>query len=574
MEENRKNIFVSNLILGGGAAGVQMGFFFQRDLPNDYLILEKSDHVGSFFSVYPVKRELISFNKKNSIFRKGEIIPSDPELESEYEWETVDEINLRWDWNSLLSDSYEMPFTDYSQDLYPTADDLVKYLNDFATRYNLKIEFGVEVCKVSKSPETGHFILDCVRKAEDNTFEAVVYESERLFVGTGTGRPYYPNIKGISLIDECYENMAEIREKAPDYYKGKIVLILGKGNSAFEIADYLLEDVSLIHLASPDTIRFAWSSRFAGNVRANHLKILDLYQLKLLQGVLDCVVKEIKRLDDKFVVRIEYTHADGEEEEIIYDHVIRCTGFQFDFTIFDDETIPIDTCINGRYPRMDSIWGAENVEGMYFIGTTMQVRDFRKSSSAFLDGFRYNVRSLYYLVRSKYYDYELKHENLKLDPRIISLFLLDRICHTSALWTQFGYLCDVLVIRKEEGSVKYYYELPKDYVTEDSQFKDEDHYYVITFEWGPWNGNIFAIERHPDHEMANTNVFLHPIIRRYSGSENIDTFHLLEDLFGMYSQKWYPKVYQKRSGRTPKQYHEEEHEKPLYEFFCRHLSNH
>src|SRR5205807_924269 len=103
------------LIIGAGPAGLQLAYFLERS-GHDYVALESDHEIGSFWRHYPRSRRLISFNRVHSIY-------TDPELQ------------LRWDWNSLLTDGYEAPFREYSQRLYPHAEEMRRYLQDFARRY-------------------------------------------------------------------------------------------------------------------------------------------------------------------------------------------------------------------------------------------------------------------------------------------------------------------------------------------------------------------------------------------------------------------------------------------------------
>src|SRR5438477_12085294 len=100
------------LIIGAGPSGLQMGYFLEKNGLR-YMILEAGDSAGTFFKKFPRHRKLISSNKVSTGFNNTEL-------------------NLRWDWNSLLSDSDEMLFKHYSKRYFPPADDLVRYLNDFA----------------------------------------------------------------------------------------------------------------------------------------------------------------------------------------------------------------------------------------------------------------------------------------------------------------------------------------------------------------------------------------------------------------------------------------------------------
>ncbi|MEM7127313.1 MAG: NAD(P)-binding domain-containing protein [Chloroflexota bacterium] len=531
------NVYHDYLVIGAGPAGIQLGYFLEQN-HHDYLILEAQDSAGSFFEKFPRTGTLISFNKVHNIYDDPEIL-------------------LRWDWNSLLTDDYSFQFKEYSKKFYPESKELVQYLGDFAENYRLKIQYNTKISQIRKEVD-GTFVL---RDMAGNT-----YGCQSLIIATGFGKEYIPAIPGIELVTESYGTVS----MDPNDFAGQRVLIVGKGNSAYEIADNILDTAALIHLASPQTTRFAWNTRHPGHLRANYTRILDSYQLKLLHGALDCTINEISMEDGKYVAQVAYVHADGEVEEIIYDRVIRCTGFSFNRAIFDSTCMP-DLVIDDRFPALTGSWESVNVPGMFFAGTLMQPRDFQRAGSAFIDGFRYNIRTLYHLLNKRYQGEPLPSQGLPLNVETISQAIQHRACRTSALWTQFGYLCDVMTVDEESQKAQYYEELPVDYVLTESEFRDHPHYYTITFEWGPWDGDVFAIQRHPNHETAYTNAFLHPIIRRYSGTTLMAEHHILEDLFGMYSFEGTANVYRTRSGRSMAQYHAEEHDQPLRDFLVAQL---
>jgi protoporphyrinogen oxidase len=95
------------LVIGAGPAGLQLGYFLER-AGRDYQILEAGPAPGTFFQTFPRHRRLISINKPHTGW-------TDPEL------------NLRTDWNSLLSDHEDLLFTRYSERYFPAADDLLRY---------------------------------------------------------------------------------------------------------------------------------------------------------------------------------------------------------------------------------------------------------------------------------------------------------------------------------------------------------------------------------------------------------------------------------------------------------------
>ena len=107
------------LIIGAGPAGLQLGYFLAR-AGRAYQILEAGPAPGMFFRTFPRHRRLISNNKPHTGC-------DDPEM------------NLRMDWNSLLSEDPRLLFTRYTERYFPDADDLVRYLRDFAEGFQLRI---------------------------------------------------------------------------------------------------------------------------------------------------------------------------------------------------------------------------------------------------------------------------------------------------------------------------------------------------------------------------------------------------------------------------------------------------
>lgn len=122
------------IVVGAGPAGLQMAYFLQK-AGRRYVVYEAQSKAATFFENHPRHGRLISLNKKNNIFEE-------------------DEFNMRHDWNSLLSDDKEMRFTKYSDDLYPQAKDLHRYLNDFAQNFDMNIEYNVRVTNINKTNST------------------------------------------------------------------------------------------------------------------------------------------------------------------------------------------------------------------------------------------------------------------------------------------------------------------------------------------------------------------------------------------------------------------------------------
>ena len=118
------------LVVGAGPAGLQAGYYLQQAGQN-YLIVEAGAAAGTFFDRFPRHRKLISINKVHTGW-------SDPELK------------LRTDWNSLLSDEHSPLFTAVTPRYFPAAEDLVRYLADFACQHRLAIQYQTRIAEIDR----------------------------------------------------------------------------------------------------------------------------------------------------------------------------------------------------------------------------------------------------------------------------------------------------------------------------------------------------------------------------------------------------------------------------------------
>lgn len=83
-----------------------------------------------------------------------------------------------------------------------------------------------------------------------------------LLVATGLWVPQKVDFVGSELV-EGYESIST----NPEDYKDQTVLILGKGNSAFETAQSIMGRASFVHMLSPSPVRLAWQTHYVGDLR-------------------------------------------------------------------------------------------------------------------------------------------------------------------------------------------------------------------------------------------------------------------------------------------------------------------
>ncbi|WP_285637015.1 NAD(P)-binding domain-containing protein [Lentzea sp. NBRC 102530] len=175
VEDAGRCVMVEYLVIGAGPAGLQMGRFL-HEAGRDYLVVEAGPEPASFFRTFPRHRVLST------------------------------------DDNSLFDGP---PFARYSKRSFPGADDLVRYLEDFArplnVRYNTKVS------------------------------DPKAFGARHVVVATGK-KPHLPTIPGVEHA-ETYASAST----DPTAYAGKRVLIIGRGPSAFETADHIAATARLTH---------------------------------------------------------------------------------------------------------------------------------------------------------------------------------------------------------------------------------------------------------------------------------------------------------------------------------------
>lgn len=495
------------VIVGGGPAGLQMSYFLQK-AGRSHVVLEAADSPGRFFRHFPRHRTLISLNKR-------------------YNFHPEDEFNLRHDWNSLLSDDPALRFTRYSEALFPAADDLVKYLQDYATKLKLNVRCGTRVEAIRRNDDGFE-----VRAADGATFAA-----RCILMATGAIRGRVPDdVEGIELAAGYEDHSLDLRQ-----YENKRVAILGRGNSAMETAKHLIGHAAIIHLVVGDRApRLAWDTHYVGDVRAINNDLFDMWQLKSLHAVIGVRPTKISRNENgsltmAFEERVGHWDPPGTgTNEFDYDHIIRCTGWRYvNSELFDAECAPAPDAL-GKYPVLSPSWES-STPNVYYIGTAMASRD-RRAASGFIHGFRYNIRTLSRLLERRYHavSYPSRVHPLRtaVDLEAMADALFERVSTSSALYQMNGVLCDAIVVKDGEATV--YQELPVDYVLADALFRDEDELCLITLEYGfhHYDKNLSALRFIHTGDMMHTrtNPFLRPVFRRFKGGELLEELYFHEDL--------------------------------------------
>ena len=461
-----------HIIIGAGPAGLQMGSL----LANNYVILEKSDLICSFFHKFPRQRKLISINKGK---------------------------DLRFDWNSFVDD--DVSFRDYTEELYPKVEDYLKYAEDYVKRKNLNIHFNRTLRSLEKRSD-GLFYIN-----------GGEYIGKNIFVGTGLKpRPININVHP-SIKVFTYENMPLDRE----IYRDKTVVIVGSGNAALETADFIAPVTKFTTINGRD-LR-AYKTHYPGHARSVNFTSVDSFFLKAGSFNVYAPENSAKRYTHTLEYRLLKEILETGNSDIIHkiDIAIFCTGFYF-------ENYPlvsfIEHCPTSGFPITTKNYESIKTPGIFFIGATSQQRDYKKGTSAFIHGFRYNCQ---YIAR---YLKGLDYEILNREDMIKMVFR--QLNESSCLLHRFDYFCD-LIEKIDENTWKYTKEIPYEKPTKDNQFTIRLGY------TNPFPNDSFSPGSFTEPKDAHLAIFIHPLINTKD-----KLFEIGEDVFNEFSDKlWHIKPF-------------------------------
>lgn len=438
-------MFYENIIIGAGPAGVQLAYFFKKNNIK-YIIFEKNDISCSFFNKYPHSQTLISLNKP-------------------FTGKDNAEFNLRHDWNSLLNDD-NLLFKDFSESLYPDAGDLVKYINHFSNKYELNISYNCEVKTIQKNNDI--YELTVNNDAVNNTINV---SCKNLIMGTGLSIPNYPSFEYIGCDKHKVKHYADYEKgyfldsSNLEKYKGKKVMLIGGGNSSYELANILQSYCSnVIILGSSKELSIV--SHYAGDIRTKYLPFLDTFYLKSMNGIdsfdknTKITIHNIDDVTDKNYSKYKlYSNTflkyyrDTPDLEF-YDEIIYCTGWKFNSDIFN---FNVDKTLNDKYPSIKYNYESTNNPHLYFIGSLMHSNDFKISSGGFIHGFRYLLQL--FLQINYNVDYTIKKFpfNGTMDCYdALAKHMMYRINNSSSIYQMYGILTDAYYFDKVNKEIVYY----------------------------------------------------------------------------------------------------------------------
>jgi thioredoxin reductase len=252
----------------------------------------------------------------------------------------------------------------------------------------------------------------------------------------GVTQPWNGGIPGADLAPHYVET-----KEAPAY-RGKRLVIIGKRNSGFELANGLLPWAREIILVSPRPVRFTVLARSPLRVR-----YLQPYEEYVRGGsgalVVDGAIDRIERNGAGYVVRTKGTTWPG-DLDFEAEEVIVATGFGT--ALGDLPQLGVATTRDGRIPAQTPFWESVSAPGIFFAGNVTQgapglQKQGLAANSTSVNGFRYNAR-----VLARHIAERLGYGRPRpvLRPEALVPYLLAELARAPELWIQKGYLARVV----------------------------------------------------------------------------------------------------------------------------------
>lgn len=530
-------------IVGAGPSGLQVAQLMQA-AGASYVVLERSAIAGSFFDHYPRHGKLISINKR---------------------WTDSGntEYGMRHDWNSLLTEGGAKPllFRSYSQEMFPTREAMVAYLNDYWRVNNLTIHFNTAVTDVARSSGGAGFRV--ATQSSDGA-SGRVYACQFVVMATGLPNLRPSDFPGNELT-VGYDTVSTNRSD----FDGKRVLIIGKGNSGFETAQHIYGRTRMIHMLGRQAVRFAWSTHYVGDLRAVNNELLDTYQLKSLDGMLEIDNIHLKKNDkgelclmhdaeEEFEDSVETKRNpestwDTTTRQYCYDIVVRATGFVWDSK--PTASLNVTSVLRGKYPLVGNNFESLDAPGVYFAGTGVHSLDFRQSAGGFVHGFRYTARALHRLLRVKHHGERWPSDVVDRPLGGLLDALARRINEGSGTYQMFAFLGDIVLLNRDRTTFTLLEEVPVrllNNLPEVTGYPAEGPVVVFVFEYGrnfsgPRADTFHEYRASCDIESAHMCNFLHPVVYQYdrlpTGKIDKDLpkpdrlLHLAEDFYTNFRQQ-------------------------------------
>lgn len=262
-----------------------------------------------------------------------------------------------------------MPFPSKAE-TYPSRDEVISYLKQYAAFYRFPTHFNVRVERVEKAD------LFYVHTADGQ-----IYRTKNLINATGSfNQPFIPSLEGGELFEG--ERIHSSTYRNAESYRDKRVVVVGRGNSAVQIGAEISEVASVTSLAVLQPIQLV-PQRFLGRDLHFWLKVIGYDRFPFWRfglavgnpiGAIDVggfkTMLNNGQLQQKDMFKRMYAEGviwpDGTEEKV--DSIIFATGFK----PIQPYLSGVDGALDDRGYAVQKGGVSSTVQGLYYLGLSGQ----------------------------------------------------------------------------------------------------------------------------------------------------------------------------------------------------------
>jgi thioredoxin reductase len=412
------------VVVGSGPGGLQVSAELTA-LGVRHATISADPAPGGMFRRWPHFQRLLSWTKP--------YVSDDP----------ADPLAERADWNSLLTEipgarAIQREFLDGTSS-FPSRAEMEANLAAFAERAAVEVRYDCawRATRLVEEPDGTRFVLET---------DGGEYRAAHVVLAVGVAEPWSPPTPGIELA----QSYAEVQDA--EAYRGQRVLIIGKQNSGFELANGMLPWARSLVLVSPSPTSLSVVTRTLVGVRARYLQPFEDAVLGGGVTILDASLDRIERTADGSLAVHLRRAGRGDPLVAQVDAVVAATGFQT--PLLDLPSLGVAVTGQSRLPVQTDWWESATLPGIHFAGTITQgARGLRRhgvpSNSGAVHGARYNARLLARRLAALVDGHS--PEQALVEPDTATELIARELTTSPELFHQRGYLARVLSVDGSGG---------------------------------------------------------------------------------------------------------------------------
>lgn len=407
------------VVVGSGPGGLQMSYALRR-LGIDHAMISADPSPGGMFRKWPVFQRLLSWTKPHA--------PDGPGTRR----------HERFDWNSLLAEEPELRSRQVhhmdGSSHFPSRAEMEANLVAFADAADIKVRYQCEWHSTKRIEGEGPDRFALTTSDGEYRCRVVVF-------AVGVAEPWTPRIPGI-------EHAKHYAEMGPaEQYADRRVFIIGKRNSAFELATGLLQWARAITLASPSPAKVSVVTKSLAGVRARYVQPMEDSLIGGGCAIVNAAIEGIEKTDE--ALRVSLRASDGNAWQVEADDVINATGFTAPLRDLSD--LGVHTFGQSRLPALSHWWESAGVPGIYFAGTITQAapslgKHGVPHNSGAVHGHRYNAVIMARRIAEREFGKPLSEA--AIDGEMMVMAMLGDIDESPELWHQYGFLAHGFALRE------------------------------------------------------------------------------------------------------------------------------